>query len=762
MNFILDGRPVAFEGHPTILEAARANGVYIPSLCDHRGLEPFAACRICLVEVKGRRGYVPACHTTAEEGLEVRTATPEIKALRRQILELILAEHPNACLICAEKASCDEYKSTIRKTGEVTGCVLCPANGRCELQRVVEAVGVERVHFPSARREGDVRRDDPFIDRDNSLCILCGRCVRVCHEVRGASVLTFVSRGSTTFIATAMDRRLVDSACRFCGACVDVCPTGSLSERAVRYERPAETESGAVCPLCAQGCLLRVGLKDGRILGAVPDPEGPANRGQACVKGRFLVRTAVDHPRRLLRPMVRRDGRLTEATWDEALTAAAGRLSEIGPGRTGVAFSAQSSCEDLFVLHRFAAEILKSPSAAGLWAGSATAELRRLGRAAGGNAPLEFRLTDIGQARTIVLFGEDLPVTQPILGVEVNRAVRNGAALVTVGPAGFRHAREASIKAEVPPGREAAYLSALAALILKGRSQSLLKGEATGKVKAGRKSSDPAGTLSAPKIPKDKLAGIVRLLEERRPALFLFGPAFLASAGPAHGLAALWDLAVLTGGRIIALDGEANLRGGLEIAGAFPMRTLTGDELRGAAAKREARALYVAGSMPGLEPGAAQLVIVQGSYEDETTAAADIVFPETTAFEADGLYVNVEGRAQHSGKVIEPKGESRPGWMIVSGLAAKMGRSGLEYASPGDIRKDLARSVTAFSGLSLGPIPREGIFLVEEEAAPASVGVDKPAERLERRRPATPRDPDDYKGLNLARDNKSLRLVRGR
>ena len=744
MNLILDGRPVAFEGSPTILEVARANGVYIPSLCDHPGLEPFAACRICLVEVKDRRGYVPACHTIAEEGLEVRTMSPEIEILRRGILELILAEHPNACLICAEKASCDEYKSTIRKTGEVTGCVLCPMNGRCELQRVVASVGVERVHFPSARREGDVRRDDPFIDRDNSLCILCGRCVRVCHEIRGASVLTFVARGSETVIGTAMDRRLVESECRFCGACVDVCPTGSLSERGVRYERLPETESKTVCPLCGQGCGLRVGLRDGRILGAVPDPNGPVNRGQACVKGRFLVRTAVDHPRRLLKPMVRRDGRLGEATWEEALTAAAERLSEIGPGQTGVAFSAQSSCEDIFVLHRFAAEILNAPAAAGSWVGSAASELRRLGRAAGGAAALGFRLTDIGKAKIIVLFGDDLPVTQPILWVEVNRAVRNGAALVSVGLDGARHARGASIKVDVPTGGEAEFVSALTAMIRKGRGGSPVKAKKTGKFPKG-------------------LAEIARAIENGRPELFLFGPALLKPGAAPAAPAALWDLAVLAEGRIIALDSEANLRGGLEIAGAFPMKSLTGDELCGAAARREMRALYVAGPLPKIEPGAAEFVIVQGSYEDEATAVADIVLPDTTSFEANGLYVNVEGRAQHSGKVIEPRGEARPGWTILSELAAKMGRPGFGYASPGDVRRELACSVPAFARLTQDPIPREGIFLTEEEeAAGALISAEKLEEQAAGPRTATPRDPDDYRGLNLARENKSLRLVRGR
>ena len=189
-------------------------------------------------------------------------STPELQALRRGILELILAEHPHACLICAEKTSCDDFKSTIRKTGEVTGCVLCPANGRCELQRVVEAMGLDVVPFPSHRRPGEVRRDDPFIDRDNSLCILCGRCVRVCQEIRGASVLTFVSRGSETVDrhgprpAAARFRLSVLRRLRRCLPDRDRSRTGPS-----RYDRLAEAETKVVCPLCGQGCGLNVGLE---------------------------------------------------------------------------------------------------------------------------------------------------------------------------------------------------------------------------------------------------------------------------------------------------------------------------------------------------------------------------------------------------------------------------------------------------------------------------------------------------------------------
>ena len=762
MTITIDGRTIAFEGRPMILELARANGIDIPSLCDHPLLEPYAASRLCLVEVKGRKGYVPACSTAAEEDLEVRTATPELAALRRGILELILAEHPNACLICAEKKSCDEYKSTIRKTGEVTGCVLCLANGHCELQRVVEAVGVERVHFPSARRKGEVRRDDPFIDRDNSLCILCGRCVRVCHEVRGATVLTFVSRGSETVVDTAMSRRLVESGCRFCGACVDVCPTGSLSERAVRYERLPDTESPTLCPFCGQGCGLRIGLRDGRIIRSVPDPDGAANWGQACVKGRFLVRSAVGHPRRLLRPMVRRDGRLEETSWEEALAAAAGRLADIPAGKSAVAMSAQSSCEDLFVLQKFAAEILGAGAFTAPWNGSVAAGLCGLGGAAPRAIPMNFRLSDLGGAGVVVNFGEDLPFTQPIAGVEVNRAVLHGASLVNVALEGARPSGRASVEVDLPSGEETRFLSVLAALVLKRRGRASVKGTGSVKFKAGLKAFDPAAARAALKISEEKLVAIARALETPGPVFFLLGPAFLKAAGGRRGLAALWNLAVLTGGRVVPLDTEANVRGGLEIAAGFPSNVATAESLAAAAAGREIRALYIAGPFPRLEPGAAELVIFQGSYDDVNTEAADIVFPEATSFEAAGTFVNIEGRGQLSREAVEPRGDARPGWMILGGLTAKMDRPGFAYSSAAGIRKDIARFVPALGGLAADVFPPEGVFLAEEPKAAGFIVGRETAPGPGAAALAAPRDPDDYKGLNLARETKSLRLVRGR
>ena len=199
----IDHREVSFPEGATVLRVAELNDIYIPSLCSHKDLTPFGGCRLCIVEIEGMRGYPLACSTVAVEGMKVLTDTATVREMRKEILQLILSEHPASCLICDEQDECRENQYTIRKAGVTTGCRYCPNDGQCELQDVVEKIGVTDIGYPIYYRGYEVEHDDPFFDRDYNICILCGRCVRMCQEVRGTSVLAFKFRGPQAQIGPA-------------------------------------------------------------------------------------------------------------------------------------------------------------------------------------------------------------------------------------------------------------------------------------------------------------------------------------------------------------------------------------------------------------------------------------------------------------------------------------------------------------------------------------------------------------------------------
>jgi predicted molibdopterin-dependent oxidoreductase YjgC len=758
MKVTIDGRPLEVGGNPTILEAARIHGLYIPSLCDHPRLDPFTACRICLVSVQGRRGSIPACATAVEEGMTVVTDSAELRSLRRGVLELLLAEHPNACLVCAEKASCTERKSTIRKVGEVTGCVLCPSDGRCELQRVVEHVGLDRIPFPSVLRNGEPRRDDPFLDRDDNLCILCGRCVRVCHEVRGASALAFLNRGSRTVVGTSLGKRLLDSGCRFCGACLDVCPTAALTERAARYERRPELRKPVLCALCGQGCVLDLGLASGRLIESRPADEGPANRGQACVKGRFILRDVVGHPRRLSAPLVRRNGKLVEATWDEAIGEAAAGL-RAREDSFGLVVSAQDCCEDLWALAKLARGAFPSPLVGLAEDIVPFRALRELGAKGAGEVPLGVRFSEAAAARLFFVFEEALPLTAPILGVEVHQALRKGAKLVMIGADETCHDRCAAARVKLGPDQAGLFLLALLKVLTEddhGRDRS-----SAGYAELKRSLRDLAlgkllGTL---KLSEERLHRIVVYLEKRRPAGFIFGPRFAAGPWGPRNVAALWDLALLTGGTLIPVAWEANARGAVEILGTL------GSSVRPALldTAEKASGLLVSGSGLGGERKDGGFVVAAAAFLDERTALADVVLPRTVFAEQEGTWVNVEGRVQRSGPALDPAGASRPVWRIAADLAAALGAAERVPASAAEVFAELAAGVPAF-----GPVPaafRSGSpAFLEEKLSGAAAFVPIPEATTVFDPAAGPalRNPDEFLGLRLDLEVKSLRIARRR
>lgn len=357
VNVTIDGKRIWTTEGKRILEAALENGIYIPNLCAIADIElPFGACRLCFVEIEGKKGMVTACTEPVRDGMVVNTVTEEITQLRRTVLDFILSRHPHECLICHKRDICGPLDVCLRTVSVAERCVVCPSDKRCELQKVVAYVGIDELKAPYKYKNLPVL-NDPLIARDYNLCILCGKCVRVCQEVRGVGAIAFTNRGSEAEVGTIFGDTLEKSGCRFCGACIDVCPVGALSEREARWAGVPDRVVTTTCPYCGVGCQLDLEVRDERIRRVEPNLKGPANKGQACVKGKFGLDFVTD-PSRLTVPLIRKNGELEESTWDEALDLVASKLGEHRGEEFAAISSARCTNEDNYVFQKFARAVM--------------------------------------------------------------------------------------------------------------------------------------------------------------------------------------------------------------------------------------------------------------------------------------------------------------------------------------------------------------------------------------------------------------------
>jgi len=680
MKVILDEKQIEVEERKTILEIAKENGIFIPSLCDHSQIKPFSGCRLCLVEVKGLKGYIPSCSIYAEEGMEVITNSPGLIKIKKKILELILSEHPSACLICEEKHNCDDYKSTIRKVGETTGCVLCANNGSCELQDIVEALDVKSIHFPAVYRDFEVHKNDPFFDRNYNMCILCGRCVRVCHELRGASAITFTYRGSESVIGTVLDKPLLDAGCQFCGACVDVCPTGALLERSAKYLGAPEQRKKTICPLCSMGCELTVSMRNGKILSTQPSVDGPVNHGQGCVKGRFILRDVVKSEKRISSPMVRKNGYLVEVDWKEALEFVAKKIKGYTAKEIGMVVSPQTSCEDLYVSQKFGQEVLKTKNLTTSISSSLYSGMLETLEEAGTASNLNYCIEDISNSDTIFLINEDPVVTQPIIWLEVLKAVRRGARLVVISPKPLMTERFAHIVLRIKPGSEWLVFTFLSKFLMDNsvglESMDILGLEEIEKSLESFQISDIIDKTDLEDTEGIKKAANYLLGAES--CAFLFGLDSVLTKTGEKNISSLWNLSLLTGAELFPLSLESNLRGLHAIWGKEwrAWEQVIADFSRG-----NIKALYAVGPVALPQDSKPEFLVCQDTHMNEYMEQANAVFPVLTTLEREGVLVNTEGRIQAFDPVIEPRNQGEPDWWVLVQLAKKMGAKPLLFKS---------------------------------------------------------------------------------
>lgn len=749
-----DQEAVVPEGS-SILDACRKVGSYVPALCDHPDLEPIGSCKLCIVSVKGMDGYPTACNTQAAEGMVVQTVTEELQEMRRHTLEMLLAltNHPISCLVCERKNECGDLRECMRKFPVTVGCKYCPKDGQCELQRAVEFVGLERVRYEISFKDRPVLRE-PFFDRNYNLCILCSRCVRVCQEVRGEGVLS--TNPDFHRLHWIGPESLQDSDCKFCGACVDICPTGALYARFEKWQRPERTTE-TLCPYCGVGCRIEVGVQDERVVRVRAKRDCPPNFGQLCVKGRFGL-GFVDSPERLTVPLIRKDGRLEPTTWEEAFSLLTEKLNPHKGDCFAFLSSAKCTNEENYLAQKFARLVMQTNNVdhcARLCHASTVSALAL----AFGSGAMTNSISELPDAGCIFIIGSNTTEQHPVIALKIKEAKRRGAKIIVANPRWIDLCKIADVWLRQTPGTDVALALEMCRVILEERlmDEEFIAQRTEGfeefKNSLLQLSADEAAKITG--ISTDTIREAARIYARGNPSSIIYAMGITQHSHGVENIFALANLAMMTGnlGRpssgINPLRGQNNVQGSCDM-GALPnvlpaYQAVTNPELRrkfevawgaagplpenpgltvvemmNAAHEGKIRAMYIMGENPVVsDPDSSHVVealrsleflVVQDIFLSETAALADLVLPATSSLEKDGTFTNTERRVQRIREALHPVGESRPDWMILCDLAARMGyKEQFSYDDPGQIMAEAAKLAPSYGGISYERLEKDGL-----------------------------------------------------
>ena len=745
---IIDGETLRLEEGESLLQFIdrhRGRG-HVPTLCDVPQLKPYGACRVCSVEIAmtadAPRRVVAACHTPVCEGMHVFTESEKIRRLRRNIIELVLTDHPLDCLTCE-------------------------VNGNCELQTVAARVGVRGVRYPPGANHLARTKDlsHVFMTSDLSKCINCSRCVRACDEVQGQFVLSMHGRGFDARIIKGLDQSFADSPCVSCGACAQACPTSAISDVFRSKSIEATKQTRTICTYCGVGCNLIVASKGDEVLSIHAAPDGPVNPAHACLKGRYAFRFH-NHPDRLRAPMLRKNGHLEEVSWDAAYDCIVENLSRIkavhGPQAIGGIASSRSMNEESYLMQKFiravigcnnidsCARVCHSPTAYGMQ--------RSFGTGAATNG-----FADIEQASCIMIIGANPTEAHPVAGARIKQRVMKGVPLIVIDPRKIELSPYAKHHLQLRPGTNLAVLNLMARFIL---DEGLVDWDFVAeRCENWEVFEDGLRRLDIDEM--ERVSGVNR--ELIRAAAIEY-----AKAGAAmcfHGLGVteheqgaktvmlISNLAMMTGniGRpgvgVNPLRGQNNVQGAADM-GCQPnqgpgyldaldpdVRKLHGaiydaelsaapglkmPEMLDAAIEGKLKALWLIGedlvqSNPDSEHvkralAALDFLIVQDLFLTETAKFADVILPAASSLEKSGTFTNAERRVQRVIAALKPLADTRSDGQVLCEVMRRFGYPQEDY-SPDGVLAEIARAVPFLNGVTwenLGdhgrqwPIPNDG------------------------------------------------------